>query len=74
MEGPSADNPTDRVCTILSRMERTTEYVDPHRIVPFTSIRALHRSGMLGILGGIVKSGWESISARIYVVALAENP
>jgi hypothetical protein len=28
---------------------------------------------MLGILGGIVKSGWESISARIYVVALAES-
>jgi hypothetical protein len=74
MEGPSADKPTDRVFTVLSRMERTTEHVDPHRIVPFTSIRALHRGGMLGILGGIVKSGWDSNRAGIYVVALAENP
>jgi hypothetical protein len=74
MEGPSADNSTDRAFTLLSKIEQTTEFVDPHRIVPFSFIRTLHPEGMLCILHGFVKSGWDSNRAGIYVVTLDENP
>jgi hypothetical protein len=29
INGPSADNATDRVFAVLSRIEQTTEYLDP---------------------------------------------
>jgi hypothetical protein len=41
--------------------------------VPFTSIRTLHPDGMLRILHGYVKSGWDSSRAGIYVVTLDQN-
>jgi hypothetical protein len=73
MEGPSTDHSTDRALTILSKIEQKTEFVDLHRIVPFTSTRTLHPDGMLRILHGYVKSGWDSSRAGIYVVTLDQN-